>query len=80
MNAALERFCDELRAIPGNSANADDIAEWLDSQSDAEILTALSWIVSQPRGIVERLDAIYKLAHLPGPIVVSMRELTGWRL
>jgi hypothetical protein len=79
MNAALEQFVDLLRAIPGTGENADDLSDLFASQKDEAFLAALTWIVSQPRGVVERLGAIRKLIALPGPITVSLRELTGWR-
>jgi hypothetical protein len=43
-------------------------------------LKMVGWIVSQPRTLAERLDALGKLLALPrtGPRIVNLKQLTGW--
>jgi hypothetical protein len=66
---------------------ADDIAkahralelESIYSRDAWQVLKAINWILSQPRTIAEKLDALVKLTSLPpGPRIVRMKQLTGW--
>ena len=67
---------------------ADDIAEAhrelalesIHSRDAWQLLKAINWILSQPRTIRERLDALAKLTSLPpGPRIIRMSQLTGWK-
>jgi hypothetical protein len=80
MNAALEQFVDLCRAIPGAGEAADDLSDCFARLTDEAVLAAFTWVACQPRSVIERLEAMRRLLAMPpGPITVSLRELTGWR-
>ena len=79
MNAALDKFMEELHDIPGDPEPADGLCDWITSQRNEEFVRALTWIAAQPCGVVAKLDAIARLVALPGPVTVSMRELMAKR-
>jgi hypothetical protein len=75
----LENLVEEIRRIPGCDDAADRLSDLIAEQQNEDFLTALTWIAMRPRTVVEKLDAIQRLIRLPGPLIVSMRELTGWQ-
>lgn len=78
MNAALDTFIDELRALPGAAGAADELSDLLAGQP-AEALKPFAWIAGQPRPLVERLQALGKLIDLKGPVLVYLPELFNQR-
>ena len=43
-------------------------------------MLAVRWIITQPRTLVEKIEALGKLSDLPKePVVVSLPLLTGWK-
>jgi hypothetical protein len=67
----VEQLADAFRSL---DREADDNPDAL------EMFDCLTWIISQPRTVNERLGAMCKLAELPkGPTrILSMREFCGW--
>lgn len=90
MNPTLKNFIENLRVDPRFSAFADGTESAIrDIELEAvrnwharRFLQALEWIVHpvRERTIVEKIEAIAKLTSLPpGPRIISMRLLTGWK-
>jgi hypothetical protein len=88
MSRPLDNFIDELRDDPQLAAVADEFAraacaierEARTNRHAGELLKAASWIIRHDdRTLAERIEALGKLVALPGPIVVNMYELIGWR-
>lgn len=88
MNAALESFIADMRADARMSEFADRFmkefreveAESICNWHALRFLKAVTWIVSQPRTLDEKLEALGKLLSLPKchVLIPSMRRLTGW--
>lgn len=81
-------FVRDLRAEPSLAVFADAVAEahrGLELESvhnrDAlQVWKAVNWILSQPRTVREKLDALCKLTALPRAhvLIPSMKRFLGW--
>jgi hypothetical protein len=82
----LASFVDELRADEVLAGEADEFervfglleTEAVTNRHAWGLLRAISWVTSQPRTIVERLEAIDKVISVPAPFVGSVKLLVGW--
>jgi hypothetical protein len=80
-------FIAELRGDRRTAPHADALDRALratDLEADgnssaAAFMTAIEWIVAQPRSIDERLVALTRLASIKGKIRIrNMSEFVGW--
>jgi hypothetical protein len=88
MNHAAAKFADELRADKRFARCADQFEESFrllheegNTVGDAtELADALSWIMSEPRSLDERFEAMTKLMSLDeGKVRISnLRRFLGW--
>jgi hypothetical protein len=54
-------------------------AEGVTNRHARRFMLAVRWILSQPRTLLEKVEALGKLSDLPrGPVIVNMQQLTGW--
>jgi hypothetical protein len=79
-------FVDDVRSLEPAVADGFERAfrefeaEGVTNRHARRFMTAVRWIVSQPRTLVQKLEAFGKLSVLPrGPVIVNMNKLTGWK-
>jgi hypothetical protein len=86
-SAAIDRFCDELRADLRFAQYADQIRTdlmGLDSKSDtcpdhAAYFDALRYVFTRgSRPLTERLEKLARLSSQKGYVVVNLKEFAGW--
>jgi hypothetical protein len=87
MSPAAAKFADELRADPRFAPCADQFEESWEFLNDEahtngdalELADALSWVMSEPRSLDERFEAMTKLMSLEGKVRISnLRRFLGW--
>ena len=87
MNITFEKFASEIAADPGVSADcAEAVLDSLEGlfeegndSPDAQALTdCLTWIMRQPRSLIERVQAVESVLKLEGPVRINVREFLQW--
>ncbi|WFU37750.1 hypothetical protein QA640_25145 [Bradyrhizobium sp. CB82] len=83
----IKKFVADLRADPELAALADDVERALhatDLEADyndhaAAFFAGVEWLVTQPRSLDEKIEAIAKLANQKGFVhIPNLREFAGW--